>query len=156
MFEIIFDNLVKPINVGVVVRLACATGSRLYLTGNSVDYKNRKALLSAVGYEDLVDIVYEKDFAKLVGRLKEEGKMIVGTSPRAECIYTEVDYTVPVVLVFGNEATGLSKEKTALMDKSVNIPMPGGVESLNVATSAAIILYEGLRQRGFKLEGGTR
>jgi tRNA G18 (ribose-2'-O)-methylase SpoU len=56
MFELVFDNMTKPINVGVAIRLACAAGSRLYFTGNSVDYKNRKALLSAVGYEEMADL----------------------------------------------------------------------------------------------------
>jgi len=152
MFELVFDNLSKPINVGVVIRLACATGSKLYFTGNSVDYKNRKALLSAVGYEEQVDLTYEKDFKELIARLKGEGKMIVGTSPRAEKLHTELDYTVPTVYVFGNEATGLSREKVLMMDELVSIPMPGKIESLNVVTSAAVLLYEGLRQRGFRID----
>ncbi len=76
--------------------------------------------------------------------------MIVGTSPRAETNYTCLDYKVSTVFVFGNEATGLSREKSSLLDQVVSIPMPGGIESLNVVNSAAILLYEGLRQRGFK------
>ncbi|MCX7711859.1 MAG: TrmH family RNA methyltransferase [Clostridia bacterium] len=150
MFEMVFDNLRKPINVGVIIRLACATGSKLYFTGRSIDFKNRKARLSAVGYEDSADICYETDFQQLVNKLKAEGKTVVGTSPRAQKIYTELDYTKPTVLVFGNEATGLSNENMLLLDELVQIPMPGGIESLNIVNSAAVILYEGLRQRGFK------
>jgi tRNA G18 (ribose-2'-O)-methylase SpoU len=151
VFELIFDNLTKPINAGVVVRLACATGSKLYFTGNSVNYKSRKALLSAVGYEDMVDLTYEKDIKALIQRLKGEGKMIVGTSPRAEKNYCDLDYNKPVVFVFGNEASGLSKENMLLMDELVKIPMPGKAESLNIVTSASIILYEGLRQINFTI-----
>lgn len=151
MFDLVFDNIKKPINIGVVIRLSCATGSKLYFTGESTDYKNRKALLSAVGYEGMVDLTYEKDFTKLIQLLKQQGKMVVGTSPRAERIYTELDYTKPTVFVFGNEATGLSREKMMLMDELVSIPMPGKVESLNIVTSSAIILYEALRQRDFKV-----
>jgi tRNA G18 (ribose-2'-O)-methylase SpoU len=150
MFELIFDNICKPINVGVVIRLACATGSKIYFTGNSIDYKNRKALMSAVGYEQYADINYENDLEKLIANLKDEGKIIVGTSPRADKVYTQLDYLKPTVFVFGNERTGLSRKKTFLLDELVVIPMPGGIESLNVVTSSAIILYEGLRQRGFK------
>ncbi len=151
MFDLIFDNMKKPINVGVAIRLACATGSRLYFTGNSIDYRNRKAQLSAVGYEEQADISYEKDFKALVERLKGEGKRIIGTSPRADKFYSQVDYTKPVAFVFGNEGTGLSKENMQVVDELVGIPMPGGTESLNVVTSAAIVLYEGLRQRNFRL-----
>lgn len=148
MIDLIFDNMHKPINVGVAVRLACSAGSRLYFTGSSTDYRNRKALLSAVGYEDVVEIRYEKDLKGLLEKLRGEGKKIIATSPRAEKSYTASDYTVPAAILMGNEATGLSKESMSFADELVSIPMPGGVESLNVVTSAAIILYEGLRQRG--------
>ncbi|MDP4094456.1 MAG: RNA methyltransferase [Bacillota bacterium] len=150
MIELVFDNIKKPINIGVVIRLACAAGSKLYFTGDSTNYKNRKALLSAVGYENCVNLTYEKEFIQLALKLKSEGKILVGTSPRAKKLYTEIDYTRPVVLVFGNEATGLSKANMDILDEEVMIPMPGNIESLNVVTSAAIVLYEGLRQRGFK------
>ena len=111
IFELVFDNMVKPINVGVIIRLACATGSKLYFTGNSVDYQNRKARLAAVGYEDKVDLTYFKDFNVLIEKFKGEGKLVAGTSPKAQRLYTEINYKMPMVLVFGNEATGLSKEK---------------------------------------------
>lgn len=148
MFELVFDNIRKPINIGVLIRLACATGSKLYFTGNSVEYKNRKALLSAVGYEKYVDLSYEKDFGKLIKTLKAGNKQIIGTSPKGSKPYTGVDYTQPTVFVFGNEVNGLSREKRLLMDELVYIPMAPVVESLNIVSSAAIILYEGLRQRG--------
>lgn len=149
MFDLIFDNIRKPINVGAVIRLACAAGSKLYFTGNSINYKNRKALLAAVGYESTVDLIYEKDFKRLVERLKLEGKQVIGTSPRARKVYTELNYKNPTAFVFGNEATGLSKEKFKLLDEVVTVPMPGGIESLNIVTCSAIVLYEGLRQRNF-------
>ncbi|HEX3029350.1 MAG TPA: TrmH family RNA methyltransferase [Clostridia bacterium] len=53
-------------------------------------------------------------------------------------------------MVFGTEATGLSRKKMEVMDELVQIPMPGEIDSLNIVNSAAIVLYEGLRQRGFK------
>ena len=150
IFEIVFDNVVKPINIGVIIRLACATGSRLFFTGNSVDYRNRKALLAAVGYEEMADLHYEKDFDKLIRGFRQEGKRIVGTSPRGSRVYSQVDFRVPTVMVFGNEASGLSKHQMELMDELIHIPMPGQVESLNVVNAAAVVLYEGLRQRDFK------
>jgi len=151
MFELIFDNVRKPINVGGIIRLACATRSKLYFSGNSVNYKNRKALLSAVGYEKSVDLSYEKDFGKLIRTLKAEGKIIVGTSPYSlKRSYTELDYKQPTVFVFGTEACGLSKEKRQLMDELIYIPMAAEVESLNIVAAAAIILYEALRQKRFE------
>lgn len=149
--EIILDNIKKPINVGVIIRLACATNSKIYFTGNSIKHTNRKARLSAVGYEEITEIEYVEDFEGLIKKLKSEDKQIIGTSPYAKYLYTEIDYTRPTVFVFGNEATGLSKGKMAMCDETVYIPMDKRVESLNLSTSAAVLLYEVLRQRGFKM-----
>jgi TrmH family RNA methyltransferase len=150
MFELVFDNMVKPINIGVAIRLACSAGVRVYFTGNSVDYRNRKALLASVGYHEIADIRYEKDFDALILRLKSEDKRIIGTSPREETAYSDIKYEMPTVFVFGNEVYGLSVSQVSLMDNLIKIPMPGQIESLNVVSSASIILYEGLRQRGFR------
>lgn len=154
MFELIFQHLQKPLNVGAAVRLSCATGSKLYLTGESLDHRSRKAKSGAVGYDELAEVVYEKDISALIERLRGEGKQIIGAAPRAEKLYTEIDYTRPTVLVFGNEISGLGKSTLALMDDVITVPMPGGIESLNVVMCAAVILYEGLRQRGFSAERG--
>jgi TrmH family RNA methyltransferase len=150
MFELVFDNMVKPINIGVAIRLACSAGVRVYFTGNSVDYRNRKALLASVGYHEMADICYEKDFDALILRLKSENKRIIGTSPREGTVYSDIKYEMPTVFVFGNEVYGLSASQASLMDNLIKIPMPGQIESLNVVSSASIILYEGLRQRGFR------
>jgi TrmH family RNA methyltransferase len=87
--------------------------------------------------------------------LRAKGYRIIVTSPHAEAIYTDLDYTKDdFVLVFGTEVTGLSRQKLEMMDTTVKIPMPGNVNSLNLATSVAVIIYEVLRQRGFKQEDG--
>lgn len=149
--ELVFDNIKKPINVGACIRLACAANSKIYFTGNSVKHTNRKAKLSAVGYEEIVEIEYTANFKDLIERFKEEGKQVIGTSPYAKYCYTDIDFTRPTVLVFGNEGTGLSKENIELCNKTVYIPMDRRVESLNLTTSAAIMIYEALRQRNFEL-----
>ncbi len=87
--------------------------------------------------------------AECLAPLKKEGFMIVATHLEAEALlYTEIDYTRPLALVFGSESGGISAESLAYADKVVRIPMLGMVQSLNLSVSVAVILYEALRQRG--------
>ena len=80
--------------------------------------------------------------------LKKEGFVIAATHLGEDSIpYTDVDYTQPVAIVFGNEAAGISEETLAFADYKIKIPMIGMVQSLNLSVSVGIILYEAMRQR---------
>ena len=72
---------------------------------------------------------------------------LVGTGADAAAPLSNVDLTRPTVLVFGNEAKGLARGYCDMCDALVRIPMEGGVDSINVACAAAIVLYEAQRQR---------
>jgi TrmH family RNA methyltransferase len=61
--------------------------------------------------------------------------------------YWEIDFKQPIALVIGGEADGISERAKVLADEPVHIPMPGGMESLNAASAAAILLFEVARQR---------
>ena len=79
---------------------------------------------------------------------KSQGFAIVVTRPSSDSIpYTEYDFTRPTVIVFGNEAVGVSDEIVKEADISISIPMMGMARSLNVSVSAGVILYESFRQR---------
>jgi TrmH family RNA methyltransferase len=60
--------------------------------------------------------------------------------------------TEPIAIVFGREATGVSSEVAGEVDEFIYIPMTVGVESLNVAAAASVLLYEAARQRGFNFK----
>ncbi|MDH7513409.1 MAG: RNA methyltransferase [Clostridiales bacterium] len=80
--------------------------------------------------------------------LKEKGFKVAVTHLGKEAInYTELDYTQSLAIVFGSEAEGVSPTALELADYIIKIPMLGMVESLNLSVSAAIILYEALKQR---------
>ena len=72
---------------------------------------------------------------------------IVAATPAAEALYTEIDMTGSVVLAVGSEAWGLSEAWLAAADRRVRIPMAGAVDSLNLSASAALLMYEVVRQR---------
>jgi tRNA G18 (ribose-2'-O)-methylase SpoU len=75
-------------------------------------------------------------------------------SERAVKAHTEIDLSRPVALVLGREGSGIPEETASTVDEEVYIPMADGVESLNVAAAAAVLLYEAARQRCFTFGKG--
>ena len=80
--------------------------------------------------------------------LKERGFTIAATHLGPEAVpYTDLDFTRPIAIVFGNESEGISREALEEADHAIHIPMSGMAQSLNLSVSVGIILYEALRQR---------
>jgi TrmH family RNA methyltransferase len=79
--------------------------------------------------------------------LDQQGIALVATTPDTDLDYTDVDYTGPVTVAVGAEKHGLTDEVLRHAAYKVRIPMVGRANSLNVATSAAIVIYEAVRQR---------
>jgi tRNA (guanosine-2'-O-)-methyltransferase len=81
-------------------------------------------------------------------QLKAQGFKIAATHLGENAVdFTELDYTQPLALVFGNESEGISPEALDLADYVIKIPMLGMAQSLNLSVSVGILLYEALRQR---------
>lgn len=160
---LVLDCIKKAQNLGAVMRLVMATDAEVYLTGDALKHTHRKVKSQMQKWarlpvfddvEDLVNVKYVDTLEELVNDFRAKGYKIIGTSPHAEAIYTEVDYTKDdFIIVFGTEVTGLSRAKLEMMDTTITIPMLGKVDSLNLATSVAIVMYEALRQQGFKGQG---
>ena len=157
---IALDCIRKAQNLGAVMRLVLASNAEVYLTGDSLKHTHRKVksqmqkwarLPNFDDIETLVDVKYSDTLEELIIDFQNRGYRVIGTSPHAEVIYTDLDYTRDdFVMVFGPEVSGLSKRKLEMMDTTVTIPMLGNVDSLNLATSVGIVIYEILRQRGFR------
>ena len=157
---IVLDCIRKAQNLGAVMRLVMASNADVYLTGDALKHTHHKVktqmqkwarLPTFADVETLVNVKYADTLAELVTDLHAKGYRMIGTSPHAEAIYTDMDYTTDdFAIVFGPEVSGLSRVKLEMMDHIVTIPMLGDVDSLNLATSVAVVVYEALRQRGFK------
>jgi len=80
-------------------------------------------------------------------RLEEAGVKVFLASVSQGENYTEANFRTPLALIVGSEAAGAGPTARDIADARVHIPMPGGTESLNVAASAAILLFEVVRQR---------
>lgn len=148
---VLFEPEIPP-NTGNIARTCAATGSRLHLIkplGFSIDDKHLKR--AGLDYWNLVDIYLYENIDELLNKYPEA--LFFFATTKAKKFYTEVHYEDECFLVFGKETAGLPKE--ILMkhaDKCIKIPMIEDVQarSLNLANSANIILYEVLRQTGFK------
>lgn len=95
-----------------------------------------------------LNLTYHRSAVSCLRRLKEQGCKIAATHLGRDSVpYTDLDYTQPIAIVFGNESDGISEKARELADYSIKIPMFGMSQSLNISVSAGIILYEAIKQR---------
>lgn len=145
---LVLETIQDPGNLGTIIRTAAATGADgLLLSDSSVDLDHPKVLRSSAGQWFRLPMAVSADLRADVLKCKADGMQIISTVPTAQKTYWEIDFCVPSLILLGNEGAGLSQELNNLADQQVTIPLSPGVESLNVAISAALMLYEARRQR---------
>jgi TrmH family RNA methyltransferase len=141
-----------PGNAGTVIRTADAAGAdAVVLAGTSVDLYNPKTLRAAVGSAFHLPVAVEPDPADVVRALRAAGLTVLATAGDGELSLHDAGLREvlagPTAWLFGNEAHGLDDDLAALADHRVSIPVHGRAESLNLATAAALCLYESARAR---------
>ena len=137
-----------PGNAGTVIRTADAAGAdAVVLAGSSVDLYNPKTLRASVGSAFHLPVAVEPDVSIAIAAARAAGLMIVAADGAGEVDLHDAGhlFAAPTAWVFGNEAQGLPDEVAALADHRVRIPIHGRAESLNLATAAALCLYESAR-----------
>lgn len=138
----------NPTNLGAILRTCEAVSvSGVILTKNSADIFSPKALRGAMGASLRLPVWSNADFFEVINWSKEKNMTSVCADVNAKKSYLEIDWKKPRLLVFGSEAHGLSQEERSAIDESLIIPMENQVESLNLAVSSGVILYEAKRQR---------
>lgn len=148
--QIALETVQDPGNLGTIIRTAAAAGaSGLWLSKNSVDLDNPKVLRATTGQWFRLPMRVSEDLQATVMKVKEVGMQVVATLPDANLTYWQVDWQKPSLILLGNEGAGLSTDLAQMSDLNVKIPLQPGVESLNVAITAALILYEAQRQKCF-------
>jgi len=136
----------EPGNAGTVIRIADAMGAAaVILGGHSVDPYNGKCLRASAGSIFSIPVVVAPDAQAAVGALRAAGLQLLATTVDGETSLEDADLARPTAWLFGPESHGLSAEIAAGADHRVRIPMSGGAESLNVASAAAICLYQSAR-----------
>lgn len=146
-FVLLVEGVEKPGNLGAMLRTADAAGVDLVVAADCVtDWGNPNVVRGSKGTVFSVPVVATTR-AEAWERLAAAGVRVVATTPDTEVLHTEVGYDGSVAVAVGSEKYGLTPEALAASDERVRIPMVGKANSLNVSTSAAIVLYEAVRQR---------
>jgi RNA methyltransferase, TrmH family len=137
-----------PGNAGAMIRSAEAGGaSGVVLAGASADPWGWKALRAAMGSTFRIPVRRESDTLALLQALQHAKLTRMAAVPRGAAPMASTELRRPVALLLGGEGAGLDRTILERCDEHVSIPMSGGVESLNVAVAAALLVYEASRQR---------
>lgn len=148
-----FDRPTSPGNIGTIVRSADAFGaSGVVVTGHAADVYDPKAVRASTGSLFALPTVRESAPRAVVDWLRATEDparpvRVIGTDESGEVDIADCDLTGPVLLVIGNETTGMSAAWRDGCDQVVRIPITGSASSLNAATAATVLLYETARQR---------
>jgi len=136
----------EPGNAGTLIRIADAMGAdAVVLAGHSVDPYNGKCLRASAGSIFSIPVVSAADAAETVDALTDTGLQVLATTVDGELSLDDANLSQPTAWLFGPEAHGLPADVAATATHRVHIPMPGNAESLNVASAAAICLYQSAR-----------
>lgn len=150
-FFVIFDEIEDVHNLGALIRTAVCTGAHGGIIPKHHNAPvNETVVKTSAGASLQFPMARVTNVAQTIDELKENGVWIVGTEMTAQKNFTEVDYSVPVALVIGNEGKGMRRLVKDKCDFLVRIPMKGDFESLNASVAGAIVMYEVLRKRNFK------
>jgi 23S rRNA (guanosine2251-2'-O)-methyltransferase len=153
-FVVILDGIGDPHNLGAVLRTAEAAGVHgVFVPERRAAGLSATAAKASAGALEHIRVGCAENVSRLLERLQAEGLWVYGLDPMAEKPYTTLDLRGPVALVFGSEGKGIRPGVRDKCDERVRIPMHGHVASLNVSAAAAILLFEGVRQRSGNVEG---
>lgn len=141
------ESIEKPGNLGAMLRTADAAGVDAVVAATPLaDWSNPNVVRASKGPVFAVPVASAPS-TDVADWLEKNGVCIVVATPQASRLVTDADLTGPIAVVVGAEHAGVSSTLLARADVTVALPMFGRVNSLNVATSAAIVLYEAVRQR---------
>jgi TrmH family RNA methyltransferase len=144
------DRLQDPGNLGTLMRTALAAGVGELWLGQGADPWQPKVLRASAGAALALPLRRFEGTADLAQRLQraaKQGDQVVATVVRGGLPYWQLDWSLPTVLLLGNEGTGLAPELLERCSHRVSIPHSAAVESLNVAVAAGPLLLERSRQR---------
>lgn len=145
-FLILLHRINNPSNLGAILRTSEAVGIKgVILTKNSADVFAAKSLRSAMGAAFRLNFWTNADFDEVLDWAQEKHLTTVCADINAKKSFWETDWAKPTLLIFGSEAHGLTESERRKISESIFIPMQPQVESLNLAVSGGIILFEARR-----------
>lgn len=143
----VLESVEKPGNLGAILRSADAAGADAVIVCDPLtDLFNPNLIRASLGAAFTVPMV-ACDSAECIGCLKAHGIRILTAQLQDSVAYYDQDMCQATAIVMGTESTGLTQQWRAAADAHIRIPMLGRLDSLNVSVSAAILLFEAVRQR---------
>jgi TrmH family RNA methyltransferase len=150
-FVVVLVDVRDPGNAGAVIRSADAAGADgVVCCAGTVDPFNPKTVRASAGSVLHLPVVAGGDPAEVLDHLSAQGLACLAAVAHGGTPSTEVDLSVPLALVFGNEAAGLPETLGHRLERGVTIAMAGRAESLNVSMAAAVLCFDVLRARSSK------
>ncbi len=144
-FCVLLEDVQDPGNLGSILRTAAAAGcDAVFLSAACADAWSPKVLRAAMGGHFALSIHEHADLFNVAAVF--EGDILATQLGAKQSLY-DVQLTNNIAFAFGNEGAGLSQALMNVCRYPIEIPMPGKVESLNVAAAAAVCLFEAARQR---------
>lgn len=144
---VVLESVEKPGNLGAILRSADAAGATgVIVCDPRTDLYNPNLIRSSIGAIFTVPTVACSS-EECISWLKANGVAILTAQLQDSELYYDTDMCRPTAIVMGTEATGLTPQWRAAADAHIRIPMLGNLDSLNVSVSAAILLFEAVRQR---------
>jgi 23S rRNA (uridine2479-2'-O)-methyltransferase len=148
LLAVAFDRPASPGNIGTLIRSADAFGAHgLIVTGHAADPYDPKSVRASTGSLLAMPVVRAASHVDVIDWARARSATIIGTDEKGEADITDVKLAGPVMLVIGNETTGLSAAWRQACDVMARIPITGAASSLNAAGAATVVLYEAARQR---------
>jgi TrmH family RNA methyltransferase len=146
---LVMESIEKPGNLGAILRTADAGNlDAVIICDPQTDIFNPNAIRSSIGCIFTMPVVTSTT-EHTIAWLRSNRVSMMATALTATHYYHETNYRQPTAIIMGSEAHGLSQKWLDEADHLIKIPMRGKIDSMNVSASAAIVVFEALRQRNF-------
>ena len=147
-FFVILDGVTDVRNFGAIARTcSCAGVDALIIGTRGGAAVNGDAVKASAGALHTLPVCKVDNMQNALRYLRDSGITLVAATEHTDKNYTQVDMTLPLAIVMGNEEKGIYEENLKLCNEKVRIPMTGTIESLNVSVAAGVFIYEVVRQR---------
>lgn len=147
-FILILDKITDVRNIGAIARSAeCAGVSAIVLPLKGGAQLNEDAVKSSCGALFKIPICRHSNLVEVIRYLKDSGIEVIGVTEKAKQYHYQKEYTNPVALIMGNEYEGIAWDYLRECSDTVQIPMVGTIDSLNVSVATGVILFEVVKQR---------
>lgn len=150
-FFLIVDRVTDVRNFGALARTAeCAQVDAMIIADKGNAPITGDAMKTSAGALNHLPVCRVKDMKKTFQLLKDNGIQIIACTEKATSTIYQIDLNTPIAIILGSEEDGISPQMLKDADHLAKIPLMGSIESLNVSVAAGIVVYEKIRQRGYK------